>query len=90
MNIKLHFAYVPSYRMSMYHMFHRIDESDAGTHNCSSDAVCNDTKGSYNCTCKPGHSCTAEILFSRSPHVIIRKTPINIKLDLMLFLLILF
>ena len=32
---------------------------------------------SYYC----GHSCTAEILFSRSPHVIIRNTLINIKLD---------
>ena len=25
------------------------------THNCSSDAVCNNTHGSLNCTCKPGY-----------------------------------
>ena len=25
-----------------------------GLDKCSSDAFCNNTKGSYNCTCKPG------------------------------------
>ena len=25
------------------------------THNCSSDAVCNNTHESLNCTCKPGY-----------------------------------
>ena len=33
-----------------------INECIEGTSNCSADAVCNNTKGSYNCTCKPGYS----------------------------------
>ena len=31
-----------------------IDECVGGSHSCSPDAYCNNTKGSYNCTCKPG------------------------------------
>ena len=32
-----------------------IDECVVDTHhNCSSDAFCNNTHGSFNCTCKPG------------------------------------
>ena len=31
-----------------------INECVRGLHKCSSDAFCNNTKGSYNCTCKPG------------------------------------
>ena len=30
------------------------DECTSGTHNCSVDAVCNNTQVSYNCTCKDG------------------------------------
>ena len=33
-----------------------INECIEGTSDCSADAVCNNTKGSYNCTCKPGYS----------------------------------
>ena len=36
-------------------MISDINECKKGTHNCSSNAVCNNTKGSYNCTCKPGY-----------------------------------
>nr|XP_058960272.1 uncharacterized protein LOC131787202 [Pocillopora verrucosa] len=32
-----------------------FDECAAGKANCSADAVCNNTKGSYNCTCKQGY-----------------------------------
>ena len=32
-----------------------INECKEGNHNCASNVVCNNTKGSYNCTCKPGY-----------------------------------
>ena len=32
-----------------------INECIEGTSNCSADAVCNNTKGSYNRTCKRGY-----------------------------------
>ncbi|XP_022777800.1 uncharacterized protein LOC111319257 [Stylophora pistillata] len=33
-----------------------IDECATSKHDCSASAVCMNTKGSYNCTCKPGYS----------------------------------
>ena len=45
-----------------------IDECLVDTHhNCSSDAFCNNTHGSFNCTCKPGftgdgENCTGGVL----------------------------
>ena len=39
----------------MFNMISDIDECEGEVHNCSSNAVCNNTKGSYNCTCKPGY-----------------------------------
>ena len=36
-------------------VFSDIDECAMGRQNCSADAVCNNTKGSYNCTCKEGY-----------------------------------
>ena len=32
-----------------------IDECAAGTSTCHADADCINTKGSYNCSCKPGY-----------------------------------
>ena len=39
----------------LFLFFSDIDECAEKTHTCSSDAVCINTKGSYNCTCKPGY-----------------------------------
>lgn len=36
-------------------LFSDVDECVEGSHKCSVDAVCNNTKGSYKCTCKPGY-----------------------------------
>ena len=37
-------------------VFLDIDECDTEEHSCSADAVCNNTRGLYNCDCKPGYS----------------------------------
>ena len=34
--------------------FADVNECTDGTSNCSADAMCNNTKGSYRCKCKPG------------------------------------
>ena len=46
------------YKLSLplFNMISDINECNAGTHNCSSNAFCNNTKGSYNCSCKPGYT----------------------------------
>lgn len=43
-----------------------VDECGAGTFSCDADAECINTKGSYNCSCKPGYqgdgkTCEGEI-----------------------------
>lgn len=49
-----------------------MDECVVDTHhNCSSDAFCNNTHGSFNCTCKPGftgdgENCTGSIFSGMS------------------------
>ena len=45
--------------------FADINECEAGKHNCRAKANCQNTKGSFVCTCKPGYSgdgvnCTGE------------------------------
>ena len=53
--------------MHSIYYFADIDECDPGKHQCDSHAFCNNTKGSYNCTCKPGYfgngfNCTGKIV----------------------------
>ena len=36
-------------------IFSDINECAKATHKCSANAVCNNTKGSYNCTCNSGY-----------------------------------
>jgi hypothetical protein len=38
------------------HFFSDVDECAAGTHTCNVNAVCSNTVGGFNCTCKPGYA----------------------------------
>ncbi|XP_078380532.1 uncharacterized protein LOC144663449 isoform X2 [Oculina patagonica] len=57
----------------VFHLCYSLDVNECkdGLHGCHSNATCNNTIGSYNCTCKPGfhgngrNSC--EVLFQCSP-----------------------
>ena len=51
-------VFIHNYKLSLplFNMISDINECNAGTHNCSSNAFCNNTKGSYNCSCKPGYT----------------------------------
>lgn len=54
------------YLLSLFALVSDINESEAEIHNCSSEAVSNSTKGSFNCTCKPGYkgdgyNCTGNV-----------------------------
>ena len=45
-----------------------MNECELGTHDCSIQATCTNTIGSFNCTCKTGYSgngtsCEGRILF---------------------------
>ena len=53
--------------MHSFYYFADINECETGKHHCDSHAFCNSTKGSYNCTCKPGYfgngfNCTGNIV----------------------------
>ena len=39
---------------SCSHDFLDIDECTTNRHSCDVNAICQNTVGSYNCTCKPG------------------------------------
>ena len=52
--------------MHSIYYFADINECETEKHHCGSNAFCNNTKGSYTCTCKPGYtgngvSCTGKI-----------------------------
>ena len=38
----------------MFSVASDVNECTKGTHNCDVNAACNNTQGSYNCTCKDG------------------------------------
>ena len=43
--------------MIEYFLYHTdIDECSDGTHSCDPDAKCDNTDGSYQCTCNKGYS----------------------------------
>ena len=52
--------------VKQHFLFSDIDECAQDTHNCSKDgALCNNTEGSFNCTCKrgftgDGYNCTGK------------------------------
>jgi hypothetical protein len=39
----------------LLHFTPDINECSSGTHNCHSDAICSNSKGSFNCICKDGY-----------------------------------
>ena len=52
--------------MHSFYYFADINECETGKHHCDSNAFCNNTKGSYICTCKPGYTgngvnCTGKV-----------------------------
>ena len=57
-----------------------VDECRSSSHNnCSINAICNNTKGSYNCSCKPGysgngHNCSSGCLRSFIEYYLLRLT----------------
>ena len=60
-------SYKSSQALLLFHCFSDVDECATRTHNCSEHAVCNNTNGGHNCTCKKGfigdgENCTGEIL----------------------------
>ena len=67
--------------MHSIYYFADINECEIETHNCSSNAFCNNTKGSYICTCEPGYigngvNCTGKI---RKRKPFIKRKPLYIK-----------
>ena len=50
-------TFIDKYKVKYTHIifFSDVDDCFKETHNCSSDAVCNNTSGPYNCSCKAGN-----------------------------------
>ena len=47
-------SYKSSQALLLFHCFSDVDECATRTHNCSDHAMCNNTNGGHNCTCKKG------------------------------------
>ena len=64
------FPYISKLKYSSWFLLD-MDECTDGTHKCHVNAVCNNTSGSYNCTCKDGFygdgiNCTGNI-YKKNP-----------------------
>ena len=58
-NKKTKISPIESKRTSSAHfmiVFTDVDECSQGTHSCSAYAMCNNIKGSYDCSCKAGYT----------------------------------
>ena len=49
------YIFKPSGRIILRFLMIDLNECTNGTHDCHLMAVCNNTKGSYNCSCKEGY-----------------------------------
>ena len=54
-----------------YTCFVDVNECITGDHNCDANADCNNTEGSFECTCKPGYSgngvdCTGDYILVKT------------------------
>ncbi|XP_022780858.1 uncharacterized protein LOC111322081 [Stylophora pistillata] len=54
-----------------------VNECTEELHSCSADAVCTNTKGSYNCTCNPGYSGDGKICKASSCKEVYEKNGFN-------------
>ena len=56
-----------------YGVFSDVDECQDGTHNCDSNALCNNSAGSFTCACFQGYSgsgvvCSGKLRHQQSPN----------------------
>ena len=54
-----HFQYQTDFKFVGF-LFLDIDECSTNSHNCDAKAVCNNTEGGYNCSCKDGFAGNGE------------------------------
>ena len=55
------FVFIKLSKVYFCHSFLEIDECSQGSHTCDVNAYCNNTVGSYRCTCKPHYYGNGEI-----------------------------